>query len=337
MRSILTILFLSFLSHVYAGDTLTRAQVYNFNVGDTFDYRIQNIYIDTYYDDSTVQVSYSRYVVTSIYWSADTQTKYIVREQVFPAPIVLDTLVLTNVSGYEVVLDSAEFASQALIGSDTFFIGSTQDYFGRSTNYAEYRSFNGSPYNFNLTIAQGLGWVLLEEYITQVLHSTSDLFTILIYYSGDSGTYGTPYTSYHDTSYSTSVVDISANNGSLQLFPTLNNGTFTIETQDETQLPFDLSIYDLQGRKVSQLSISDKRKVIEIPALSDGVYIWKTSNNGTPLLQWQNDRTEIARSISSRSLSIARRCCHLLQAVIHLTAQSHQPVCHILQTLMHWL
>jgi len=270
MRSILTILFLSFFAHAYAGDTLTRAQVYNYYVGDTFDYRTHNINIivDGITEDTTSQVAYYRYVVINIYWSADTQTKYIVQELLYPTPISLDTFILTDVNGYEVIIDSIDYLGW---GVDTFTTNGLINYFGRIENLSVRAT---GPYWINDLYASGLG---------QVVNSQSGLFdgafdydsTILIYYSGDSGTYGTPYTSFPNA-----VADISANQ-SLKLYPTLNNGLFTIETQDEILLPFDLSIYDLEGRTVRQLSISDKRKVIQLPDLSEGLYIWKADNNSS--------------------------------------------------------
>jgi len=92
-----------------ANDTLTRAQVYNFNVGDTFDYKEVYQYGSTLAPPGTpwhTTISYSRYIITSQFYSPDSATKYIQRKQVYPEPAVLDTLVLTNLNAIEVYQDS---------------------------------------------------------------------------------------------------------------------------------------------------------------------------------------------------------------------------------------
>ena len=131
MRYILFVFLYVICLHAQAGDTLTRAQVYNFNVGDTFDYRNSSVSTDNWWAPMpiyTTSISYSRNVVTNIYWSADTLTKYIARKQTYPSPVSFDTLALSNINGYEVILDLRSACT------DSFITSGLPKYFGKATN-----------------------------------------------------------------------------------------------------------------------------------------------------------------------------------------------------------
>ncbi len=101
--------------------------------------------------------------------------------------------------------------------------------------------------------ASDLG-IVIEYSICSALSYLSRDSTILIYYSGDSGTYGTPYTSFPNA-----VTDITSD-GSIRLYPTLNDGSFTLETNDGIQLPYDFIVYDLQGKKSQKYLSPTERK-----------------------------------------------------------------------------
>ena len=92
-----------------ASDTLTRLEVYNFSVGDTFDYRHHGHSDDNFggiIENYTSFDTFSRQVVTGIYWSTDSAIKYIVQRRLFPATVNFDTVILTNPSGYEILIDT---------------------------------------------------------------------------------------------------------------------------------------------------------------------------------------------------------------------------------------
>ena len=97
MKRILLLLFILIsLSKVKASDTLTVRQIFNFNVGDTFDYAY-NFSFSGGFNSRT----YSRFVITSKTTSIGNDTITYTRKQLYPA-IANDVLVYTN-------LDSSVF------------------------------------------------------------------------------------------------------------------------------------------------------------------------------------------------------------------------------------
>ena len=263
MRHTFIALLLIAFCNIYANDTLTRAQVYNFNVGDTFDY-LNYSYQQNPFGAGYYATTYSRFVVSDISWSVDSLTKVIVHQRISPAPIVFDTLTLDSLNGYEVILDTVWYNQN--LGPDTFIITSAP-YFGKTTNYITF--FCCAPGWEEILFAQGLGRVVDRTW-GGVLSNHYEDSTTLINYSGSNGTFGTPY-----TSFPTAVNDLSPSNQKLNIFPTLNNGVFTVETPDDMPLPLNFSVYDVQGKKVKQLTLSDKKTTVELPGVSKGLYVWK--------------------------------------------------------------
>ena len=291
-RYLFIILMSALFLHAEAGDTLTRAQVYNFNVGDTFDYRNYNALI--YGGNSgwvpVGQINYSRYIVTNIYWSLDSQTKYIVRTQVHPLPAILDTLVLTNLQGYEVIMDAdSEQSWGAWV--DTCIVSGEPNFFGNEMNSLSI-SYVGTGGFETKFFARGLGAVITNDYCYGLPSRYNDS-VVLIYHSGDSGTYGMPYTAFHDTTvgFPAGVTNMLSNEN-IRIYPTLNNGTFTIDAGDGTMLPLEFGIYDVQGRKSLQVIINGKTSIVHADGLSSGLYIWNISFDGHPL---QNGKMVITK------------------------------------------
>lgn len=265
LRNYTIVLFILFIaSRAYAGDTLTRAEIYNFNVGDTFDYRIYN-------QQPVLSTSYSRYTISAIEWSADSLTKYIVRMRLYPSPLILDTMIISDLSAAEVILDSITAIDSPTYcrNPSSYIIDSLDSFFGKKTNSCFY-SFCSVNWWGNKIFASGLGVVSDNRWGGQLMYSFFDS-TLLVYYSGDSGTYGMPY-----TSFPTGVTEMNANN-KVKLYPTLTDGNITIEAPDVPSLPFDLTIYDLQGKIALQMSVDNKKKIIQLPSLEDGLYFWRVN------------------------------------------------------------
>src|ERR1700733_11276641 len=107
MKSAFCLSFVLFFANAFAGDTLIRAQVYNFSIGDTFDYSVSFIQYERGQNTQVNNLGYERCIVSNIYWSLDSSTKYIVRNWVYPQPQKIDTLILANPFFYELFNDSA--------------------------------------------------------------------------------------------------------------------------------------------------------------------------------------------------------------------------------------
>ena len=259
-----------------ANDTLARAQVYNFNVGDTFDYKEVYQYGSTLAPPGTpwhTTITYSRYIIASLFYSPDSATKYIQRKQVYPEPAVFDTLVLTNLTAIEVYKDSLN--CQYI----RFTFDSSSVYHNRISNEL-YMSFpcGGGPYiPGDYIFAEGLGKVLkIEGGGAQDIEWGDSL--ILIYYAKGSETWGTPY--YNLLS---AVSAPGSNNYRIALFPTLNDGTFNLKINDTNLLPANLVVYDVSGREMKQIPLTNSSNEISVQSCSSGIYIWKVIYQGETL------------------------------------------------------
>lgn len=278
MKNLSLLIIVLFSLTTKANDTLTRAQVYNFSVGDTFDYRY---YVAIEVEDPpggvysyTESTSYSRLLVTNISYSLDSQTRYIQRERIFPLPDSLEILTLTNLSGYEVFLDTCNGCPYYNIS-----MGPISQYNGRSIDTLN--QFAGSPGNEELIFVDGLGCVInnLAEGGCGPCGGSSLYSTTLIYYAGGNETWGTPY---YDLP--SAVEQINALNHEITLFPTLNDGNFAVKMQDAGLLPINMIIYDITGQKIQQISLNNLNNEISIGPHSTGVYLWKASS-GNLLIQ----------------------------------------------------
>ena len=275
MKRILLLFFIFVAMNAKAGDTLTRAQVYNFSVGDTFDYRTHFIkYYGGYdhsYPDSEFSITYSRYVITQVFYSPDSSTKYIQEERLFPLPDLFDTITLQNLSGYEVDLDAVNCTINA---PATIFIDSISQYHGRVTNTILQSLC--MPAGEILGFGNGLGMVLNYQFSGGCGPCYDEIFdsTMLIYYAKGNEVWGTPFSDFA-TELQSNVAD-----NFIQQFPTLNDGNFCVETTDGNLLPINLMIYDITGKKMEQILLTNTYSDISIEFKSRGVYVWKalTSN-----------------------------------------------------------
>jgi hypothetical protein len=262
MKKILMLSILFSALNSFAGDTLTRAQVYNFSVGDTFDYRYyaNNSYggFDTSYSNTTI--SYTRYVVSNIYWSIDSSVKYIVRR--LPDTSGFDTLTIDNIQGEEVILDTVWFNSSN--GPNYYKIDSCPTYFGQTTNYITF--FCCGPGWEEMYFGRGLGKVLDHVWGGEQGYYSGDS-TVLIYYSGANGTFGNPIASH--------VTNITIADPEIKVFPTVNSGFFTVSIPDAIQFPAVFSLYDMCGKEIAQIILNKNNQEIGLPGLSKGVYLWK--------------------------------------------------------------
>ena len=281
MKRGLLLYLLFFGLNACAGDTLTRAQVYNFSVGDTFDYRDHSYSYRTsegtiYSVDSSL--TYSRYAITNVFYSADSSIKYIQRIKLFPNLNSLDTIILQNLSRFEVYLDTSICFSETngIISMDT-----TSEYHGRSTNEID-ESFCSLPSLFqNIIFSNDLGivWIYQYEGGCGPCNGWDVDTTNLIYFTKGAETWGTPY-----YNFTTEVQPLSLGRCQIELQPTINNGQFNVKTSQADLLPITLNIYDVAGREVKQIYLNNLNNNVSIESRSAGVYIWEALS-GNQLIQ----------------------------------------------------
>src|SRR4051812_21745565 len=95
------VVFSLWLIAVSANDTLTRAQVYNFNVGDTFDYEISGGGIN---NPIPYSFGYERQIVEAKYYSSGLDTLFLILKTVYPTPVSFDTMILNDLPDFEIFL-----------------------------------------------------------------------------------------------------------------------------------------------------------------------------------------------------------------------------------------
>ncbi len=271
MKTICLIAILVFALKVVANDTLTRAQVYNFNVGDTFDYKnAEYSYCSASNNgpgSSDSFISYFRYVIANISYSLDSSIKYIQSELVYPSPFQFDTMMLVNLSDYEVYLDSTPCTPG--FGPPSIIIEDTSWYHGRICNIiTPYGCFSSSVF------ADGLG-LILHTRVSGGLGCYGSYSVALIYYSKGSETWGTPY-----YNFPTGISELSTDETQITLSPTVNNGAFNIKVTDASLLPVSIMIYDVAGREVKRTALNNADNNMNIAPCCAGMYIWKAVTHG---------------------------------------------------------
>lgn len=271
MKRICILLLLFFTLNVHANDTLTRAQVYNFNVGDTFDYlNYSSVSWQGVSNSTTTSTSYSRYVIANIYYSLDSSIKYIVRVNVFPLSNSLDTLVIQNLSEYEISWDSTMYYGY----HSTITIDSASRFNGRILD--SFYVLDG-PECQEVVSVNDIGMVYYDYYLgpcgmcPEIIYNS----TTLIYYDKGSEIWGTPY--YY---FPTRVDTLDSSHGNFILLPTINNGAFSVNIADVGLLPVTLMVNDMSGKKTDEIKLTNLSNNINIGSHSPGVYIWKALSNG---------------------------------------------------------
>lgn len=175
-KTLLLFIFLSALHCAKASDTLTIRQVYNFNVGDTFDYS---------YTLSFYGASFRRVVIASRQFSPDSTSVTYVRTQLYPVNYVTDTVTYHHLDSFIIPLGSS---SPYTFHSDTMG--------GHITNTVRGGSLGFDPV-VDVTYTEGLGVVNIYtgSYFygcNNADYSFGSYYSTLVYYSG-AYKYGRPY------------------------------------------------------------------------------------------------------------------------------------------------
>lgn len=243
-----------------ANDTLTVAQVYNFSVGDTFDYY--------WYDP--VAIGYQRIIIQNIYYSGNNDTLFLAEQTIYPSPVQNNTLALTNLNDYEIYTDTVcDSASYLMPHSDSYLysINTGSSYNGKTVNgVMGYCGYD----NYDNLFAEGLGNVYSYSQLNNSDGDPPLYYSInLIYYSKVDERWGTPYT----------IAGI--NNIQQQIFisvyPTVNSGDFQVVTEDDAD-KMQLTVYDVYGRGVKVEDIYGGKNQIHMPGIASGVYLWNVTN-----------------------------------------------------------
>lgn len=242
-------MFLFFAFNAKAvNDTLIRAQVYNFNVGDSFEYR-------HYY------MPFGTYSITDWYWKVVENVSHSTNGDTLFIDYNNSGLVLSNLQQYEWYIDR-----DSSLGSFTCTIDTQSNYYGRITNDAMpdniFEGFTHKVYG------EGIGKILNDfqawgDY--QVRETTT-----LIYYRKGTEVWGTqvlPGTQFNN------VIEVTSKT-TFHLFPNPTSDELTITTEAEGR--YSVSIYDVMGNCVSApKNFSTNLFHIKVNHLPSGYYYLK--------------------------------------------------------------
>lgn len=262
MKPLITLLLVWFGFTLFANDTLTRQEIYDFAVNDTFDYRSDYYSATTYggITDVITDTSYlTRYIVTGIFYSDDSTTKYIERLRITSIPAKYDTIKLNPPTGNEI-----ELSFEIQNSYDRALVSGLPAFFGQPTNHFD--MFRGYRW-ISVIYARGLGKVYENSYGGAMAYSFNNT-TELIYYSGSRGVMGTPY-----TDYVLSVNDVSST-GNLSVY-VIPGGNLRVAEVNNNRLPFQLRVYDVSGRLAASTTVTNAVEDIRLENLSSGMYIWQ--------------------------------------------------------------
>jgi hypothetical protein len=182
------LLFLFVVSAVFglANDTLTRAEVYNFSVGDTFDYKHSNSYFigSPGYQYSE---SFERHVIVGTYFSVDSTTLFIAKKIIDGFLVVTyDTVVITGLQDYGIY-----YVNELYCLDTTYNMDSTSQYNGRRVNVSVCSGGLESVYEEN-RVVEGLGIARKHQSYGNPMDGFFSYTTELLYYSKGNETWGTP-------------------------------------------------------------------------------------------------------------------------------------------------
>lgn len=275
MRSaFLSTALLLFAFHSKAtGDTLTRAAVYNFNVGDTFQ------------DETTTYLGgiagmmqvFTSFIIAGQYYSQNSDTLFVIRNGSFiplgypvdsPAFYFTDTLKIDSLNNAVISdIDSTHWER------DSFLYYSNTKYHQRLQNGFQWASNVLSAGGGYTIYGAGLG--LIAGYFSQFNGTDSTSYdTALVFYSKGHERWGSPY---HGVS---GVADINGLNPSVDLYPTINDGEFWVKLGDIRSVRYTFTIYDITGREIWRTVLNEPSTNIKMANPNAGIYLWNVTSDG---------------------------------------------------------
>ena len=251
MKSMLLSFFvLLSLSEARASDTLTIRQVFNFSVGDTFDYAQTRIN----YDLNIHSTQYNRLVIS--------------QKQISPSQdsiIYNGHWVITNLDSIAVLeIDTVTNPAPSFDFFDTTsYIGRnsndvTTSYFERGSSYIATEGL-GETYSSSSSIANDGG-----RYNSNV--------TQLIYYSNGTTSFGTPY-------YIIAGLNDMRATPNIRLYPNPTTDQIHLSISDMNGSNYLLILTDILGQEVYTSSVNQSESAHDISNLSQGMYTWRLVGN----------------------------------------------------------
>jgi hypothetical protein len=250
MKKILLFVFVFLsISTIKASDTLTVRQVYNFNVGDTFDYE-HNI---TNYDLGIFNTQYNRLVIS--------------QKVVSPG---LDTIiyngnwVITNLDSIAIYQIDTLYRDTNWMTQTNFLDTTTFVFPGEVSNDIS-SGFGEGGYSFTVTLGWGETFHETDGIDNSGMNFNTETVK-LIYFSDGTRRFGRPYYQV-DGIASVSTSDI-------RLFPTPAMSHIHLSFPNISLYNAQLILTDILGQQVYTSPVSQTESTHDISGLSPGLYIW---------------------------------------------------------------
>jgi hypothetical protein len=261
-KTLLLFILLSALASARASDTLTVRQVFNFSVGDTFDYQYYHWVSfppTTGFSATDYLANYgcSRQIVQNKFYSLDSSIVIYVIQN---TNNYVDTLKYGFLDSFIIAYDTI------LPPSDT--IHSYNINYATDSTFSSY--FNSSFYQFYHGYQKGLGALYSEQtshqYNSLGTGGTDDI-TRLVYYSKGTLRWGTP------CSVLAGINDVIANK-KVNLYPNPSSDQLHLSISDASQ-HYQFILSDLLGKELLSQPITEKETTLNISNLAAGLYTWR--------------------------------------------------------------
>jgi hypothetical protein len=257
MKNILPLFLMCIgLSFANANDTLTRFDIYNFNVGDTFDYKR----VLRYDVAGIYQTGYYRHVVIGKYLNPSQDT--IAYTLIYSTTGQSYISTYTDLDTFEILTPPFDSTCTAVSEFDT--LAGT----GIVTNSIEVSCYGTSKSVFG----EGLGQVLYADFTFDGDGIQADT-TELIYFSKGSQKWGTPYTLFTD------VPDIVLPEFLIYPNPTFN--AITIQTGSVLSEQAYFNVFDVNGNVLLMQPVTSQTTKVSLNELSKGLYFYNVSQRNS--------------------------------------------------------
>ncbi|HLP49936.1 MAG TPA: T9SS type A sorting domain-containing protein [Chitinophagales bacterium] len=183
MKKLLLVIIYSALigAGLFANDTLTRRQIYNFSVGDTFDYR--SSYVNTIPSNEINTFSFRREIIEGITFSAQLDTLFVKKRIIHGnGYVVLDSMVICDLDSIIILATSTDCPKTIFVEANSMFNGRTLN------RYFELFCEGDSSF------VEGLGLVISNIGHGDGFGNYFNYGQELIYYNKGGEIYGVPYT-----------------------------------------------------------------------------------------------------------------------------------------------
>ena len=256
MKRILPFVFILLsLSHIKASDTLTIRQVFNFDVGDTFDYKTTYTFYP-YSGGSFGYIHYNRFLVTSKFFSFNNDSIYYTLKQLYPINQI-EPMIITNLDSNLFLIDVGAFDSTHVYSmeSETVASGVLND----STPYFTF-SFLTEGSTMQTEYGKGIGIVdYLNEYNYFMLDPD-----------------GTPY-------YMVDGINNIISESNIHLYPNPTTGQLNLPISGAGTYNTQFILTDILGQEVYSSPVTQSESIHDISNLASGIYTWRVLENNSTI------------------------------------------------------